>query len=57
MHSTQKVVKVAKARRTREETAEQKSREAVSSAVSSCVRENFGAIFASRGRETNIYRV
>ena len=34
-----------------------KSREAVSSAVSSRVRVNFGEIFASRGCETNIYRV
>ena len=31
-----------------------KSCEAVSSAVSSRVRVNFGEIFASRGRETNI---
>ena len=31
-----------------------KSREVVSSAVSSRVRANFGEIFASRGRETNI---
>ena len=34
-----------------------KAREAVSSAVSSHVRVHFGEIFASRGRETNIYRV
>ena len=46
-----------KARRTREERAGKKSREAVSSAVSSDVRVNFGEIFASRGCETNIYRV
>ena len=34
-----------------------KSREAVSSAVSSRVRVNFGEIFASRGREKKIYIV
>ena len=34
-----------------------KSREVVSSAVSSGVCVNFGEIFASRGRETSIYRV
>ena len=34
-----------------------KSREAVSSAVSFRVRVNFGEVFASRGRETNICHV
>ena len=34
-----------------------KSREVVSSAVSSRVCLNFGEIFASRGRETNICHV
>ena len=34
-----------------------KSHEASSSAVFSRVRVNFGEVFASRGRETNIYRV
>ena len=55
--ATQKALR-PKTRRTWKETAEQKvSRGRVSLAVSSRLRVNFGEIFVSRGRETNIYRV